>query len=84
MAVQIYAPQGHVDVTSPGASTVSVLGKTYTVDITSTASSGGGTKDYEKLKNKPRIEDVELVGNKELGDFGMNLASEYDIAMLFR
>ena len=45
---------------------------------------GGGTKDYEKLKNKPRIEDVELVGNKELGDFGMNLASEYDIAMLFR
>lgn len=83
MAIQIYAPQGHVDVTSPGDSTVSVLGKAYSVDVTSTVSSGG-TKDYEKLKNKPRIEDVELVGNKELGDFGMNLASEYDIAMLFK
>lgn len=83
MAIQIYAPQGHVDVTSPEGTTVSVLGKTYSVDVTSTVSSGG-TKNYERLTNKPRIEDVELVGNKELGDFGMNLASEYDIAMLFK
>lgn len=83
MAVQIYAPQGHVDVTSPGPSTVSVLGKTYSVDVTSAASSGG-TKNYERLTNKPRIEDVELIGNKELEDFGMDLATNYDIAMLFK
>ena len=44
---------------------------------------GGGYKDYEKLENKPRIEEVELVGNRELEDFGMDLASRYDIAMLF-
>lgn len=43
----------------------------------------GGTKDYEKLENKPRIEEVELVGNRKLEDFGMDLASRYDIAMLF-
>lgn len=84
MAIQIYAPQGHVDVTSPGASTVSVLGKTYSVDVTSATSSGGGTKNYERLTNKPRIEDVELIGNKELEDFGMDLATNYDIAMLFK
>lgn len=45
---------------------------------------GGGTRDYELLDNKPRIEEVELVGNKELDDFGMGTASYYDIAQLFR
>lgn len=45
---------------------------------------GGGTRDYERLDNKPRIEQVELVGNKELEDFGMDIASNYDIAMLFK
>ena len=83
MAIQIYAPQGHVDVTSSGANTVSVLGKTYSVDVTSTTSSGD-TKNYERLTNKPRIEDVELIGNEELEDFGMDLATNYDIAMLFK
>ena len=39
--------------------------------------------NYEDLTNKPTIEDVELVGNKELDDFGMGTASYYDIAMLF-
>ena len=27
---------------------------------------GGGYKDYEKLENKPRIEGVELVGDRKL------------------
>lgn len=45
---------------------------------------GGGTKDYERLVNKPQIEEVELVGNKDIEDFGVNLASDYDIAMLFK
>ena len=43
----------------------------------------GGTRNYERLSNKPRIEEVELVGNKDLEDFGMDFASRYDIAMLF-
>ena len=45
---------------------------------------GGGTRDYERLDNKPRIEEVELVGNKKLDDFGMGTASYYEIAQLFR
>jgi len=28
-------------------------------------------KDYEKLKNKPQIETVELVGNKSFEDLGL-------------
>lgn len=39
--------------------------------------------DYEVLDNKPSIEEVTLVGNKELSDFGMGLASRYDISLLF-
>jgi hypothetical protein len=31
----------------------------------------GLTKDYEKLINKPRINDVELIGNKELSELGV-------------
>ena len=31
----------------------------------------GGTDDYEKLKNLPSINDVELIGNKSLGDLGI-------------
>ena len=31
-----------------------------------------GTSDYEKLKNKPQIETVELIGNKTFADLGLN------------
>ena len=53
------------------------------VDVQSVVVAGGGTKNYERLINKPQIEQVELVGNKDLDDFGMGIASNYDIAMLF-
>lgn len=33
--------------------------------------SGGGTRNYERLTNKPQINDVELVGNKSLEDLGI-------------
>lgn len=33
--------------------------------------SGGGTRNYERLTNKPQINDVELVGNKSLRDLGI-------------
>ena len=32
----------------------------------------GGTNDYEKLKNKPKINGVELIKNKSFSDLGMN------------
>lgn len=31
-----------------------------------------GTSDYERLKNKPQIETVELIGNKTFADLGLN------------
>lgn len=32
---------------------------------------GGGTSDYEELDNKPKINNVELIGNKSLSDLGI-------------
>ena len=32
----------------------------------------GGTNDYDKLKNKPKINGVELIKNKSFSDLGMN------------
>ena len=32
---------------------------------------GSGTSDYENLSNKPSINDIELNGNKSLGDLGI-------------
>lgn len=32
---------------------------------------GGGSFDYEKLKNKPRIETVELIGDKTFDELGL-------------
>ena len=40
--------------------------------------------DYNKLMNKPKIEDVELTGNKDLEEFGMTRAQNTDILSLFR
>lgn len=38
-----------------------------------------GTKDYEKLYNKPRIEDVELIGNKTLPEIGVGRITNFEI-----
>ena len=37
------------------------------------------TNDYEKLTNKPSIENVELVGNKTFEQLGYGIASFTDI-----
>lgn len=50
-------------------------GKVIQVDIQAQYGTGGGTTDYEKLKNKPQINGNELIGNKtseELGLIGTN------------
>lgn len=39
---------------------------------------GAGTKNYEKLNNKPQINGVELIGNKTSEDLG--IVSEADLA----
>ena len=36
-------------------------------------------KNYEKLRNKPQIENVELIGNKSFEDLGMTEISNLEI-----
>lgn len=40
--------------------------------------------DYEKLRNKPSIESVELVGDKKLTEFGVSSIGNAAILDLFR
>ena len=41
-------------------------------------------RDYEQLSNLPSIEDIELIGNHDITDFGLTFADAYDIHQLFR
>lgn len=43
----------------------------------------GGTNDYDMLMNKPSIEDVVLVGNRVLEEFGFGTATKYEVHQLF-
>ena len=40
---------------------------------------GGGIRDYERLLNKPSIENVVLSGNKNFEDLGLNPISAEDL-----
>lgn len=44
----------------------------YEIGIQENIELTGGTNDYEKLKNKPKINGVELIKNKSFSDLGMN------------
>lgn len=39
----------------------------------------GGTNDYEKLTNKPRINEVELEGNKSFEELGISPLTNMEI-----
>lgn len=43
-----------------------------------------GNGDYEALINKPKIESVELIGNKNFEDFGLEECSNDDILAMFQ
>lgn len=45
--------------------------------------SGQGTNDYEQLVNKPQINEVTLIGNKNLPDIGVDRLTVVDISRLF-
>ena len=40
--------------------------------------------DYEKLKNLPKINDIEVIGNKSFDDLGMTEVTNIDIDNLFK
>lgn len=39
----------------------------------------GGTRDYNKLNNKPLVNDVELIGNRTFEDLGMRPITNEEI-----
>lgn len=43
----------------------------------STGAGAGGTSDYEKLQNKPQINNIELVKNKTLDELGIQEKGDY-------
>ena len=44
----------------------------------------GGTQDYDQLFNLPRIENVELKGNRNLTDFGIGRISNTELEELLK
>lgn len=51
----------------------------YEIGIKENIGLTGGTNDYEKLKNKPSINGVELVKNKSFSDLGMDIISNQEL-----
>lgn len=43
-----------------------------------------GTSDYEKLKNKPRLNGVELIGDKSFEDVGLVALSNSELEKLLK
>lgn len=46
-------------------------GSSRVAGLVAAGSSGAGTSDYERLRNKPQIESVELIGNKSFEELGL-------------
>lgn len=55
------------------------IAPTFDLEVQEVMEGAGGTTDYEKLNNKPSINDVELSGDKSLGDLGISPLSDSEI-----
>lgn len=56
----------------------------YEIGIQENIELTGGTNDYEKLKNKPHVNGVELVGNKSFEDVGLVALSNSELEKLLK
>lgn len=82
--VDIYprGPKG-ADAKINGVNTLTIeAGTNITLDqegstLTINSTGGGGTSDYTQLTNKPKINNVELNGNKTSSDLGLQPAGNY-------
>ena len=45
---------------------------------------GGGTNDYEKLKNKPSINGATLIGGMKLSDIGIRTISNLELEEILK
>lgn len=74
-----------MSVTSNKKKSIDLTGKTNAVDIAVTTNpSGTGTRDYELLNNKPKINGVELVKNKSLENLGINEITNTELNEMFK
>ena len=70
----VYGNETLIDLTPTTAEAEDVIeGKVFMnrSGILTTGTSTGGSKDYEELSNKPKINNVELSGNKTTSDLGI-------------
>lgn len=56
----------------------------YEIGIEENIGLSGGTNDYEKLKNKPSINGIELVKNKSFDDLGMSIITNQELEDLLK
>ena len=56
----------------------------YEIGIAENIEMSGGTNDYEKLKNKPAINGVELIKNKSFDDLGMSSITNQQLEDLLK
>lgn len=56
----------------------------YEIGIAENIEVSGGTNDYEKLKNKPQINGVELLKNKSFDDLGMSSITNQELEDLLK
>lgn len=56
----------------------------YEIGIAENIEVSGGTNDYEKLKNKPAINGVELIKNKSFDDLGMASITNQELEDLLK
>lgn len=52
------------------------------IDLKDVIEGSGGTTNYESLSNKPKINNVELNGNKSLDDIGVSSAIQTEVARI--
>ena len=64
---------------SPLSSISGDITRSPNINGTITWGNGLGTKDYNKLINKPQIESVELIGDKTFEELGLSALSAADI-----
>lgn len=62
---------------------VGVLQTTPNLTGLASTTTVAGATDYNRLKNKPTINSVELVGNKDLTELGAESIQGYEIKNLF-
>lgn len=61
------------------------VASSYAVDgIINLGDGRGGTSDYQKLINKPKIEGIELIGDKTFNELGLEECSNEDILAMFQ